>query len=165
MTRLSSYFLPTLKDPPADAEAISHVLMVRAGLVRQLGAGLWTYLPAGWRVHRRIEQILREEMNRIGALEVSMPVMHPRDLWDRTGRSEIPELFRLEDRNALQPVGHGVYQDLRNQTPQPAAADSLQQGFLERSNVDSLSEPDGPVPTYLDLLRVTTETVAAALTP
>ena len=63
MTRLSSYFLPTLKEPPADAEAISHVLMVRAGLVRQLGAGLWTYLPAGWRVHRRIEQILREEMD------------------------------------------------------------------------------------------------------
>ena len=99
MTRLSSYFLPTLKDPPADAEAISHVLMVRAGLVRQLGAGLWTYLPAGWRVHRRIEQILREEMNRIGAGELSMPVLHPRELWDRTGRSAIPELFKLEDRN------------------------------------------------------------------
>ena len=99
MTRLSSYFLPTLKDPPADAEAISHVLMVRAGLIRQLGAGLWTYLPAGWRVHQRIEQILREEMNRIGAGELSMPVMHPRELWDRTGRSAIPELFKLEDRN------------------------------------------------------------------
>ncbi len=99
MTRLSSYFLPTLKEPPADAEAISHVLMVRAGLVRQLGAGLWTYLPAGWRVHRRVEQILREEMDRIGALEMSMPVLHPRELWDRTGRSAIPELFKLEDRN------------------------------------------------------------------
>jgi prolyl-tRNA synthetase len=99
MTRLSSYFLPTLKDPPADAEAISHVLMVRAGLVRQLGAGLWTYLPAGWRVHSRIEQILREEMNRIGAGEMSMPVLHPRELWDLTGRSAIPELFKLEDRN------------------------------------------------------------------
>jgi prolyl-tRNA synthetase len=100
MTRLSSYFLPTLKDPPADAEAISHVLMVRAGLIRQLGAGLWTYLPAGWRVHRRIEDILREEMNRIGAGELSMPVLHPRELWDRTGRSAISELFKLEDRNA-----------------------------------------------------------------
>ena len=99
MTRLSSYFLPTLKEPPADAEAISHVLMVRAGLMRQLGAGLWTYLPAGWRVHRRIEQILREEMNAIGAGEMSMPVLHPRELWDRTGRSAIPELFKLEDRN------------------------------------------------------------------
>ena len=99
MTRLSSYFLPTLKDPPADAEAISHVLMVRAGLVRQLGAGLWTYLPAGWRVHRRVEQIVREEMDAIGALEMSMPVVHPRELWDRTGRSGIPELFKLNDRN------------------------------------------------------------------
>ncbi len=99
MTRLSSYFLPTLKDPPADAEARSHVLMVRAGLIRQLGAGLWTYLPAGWRVHRRIEQVLREEMDRIGAGEMSMPVLHPRELWDRTGRSAIPELFKLEDRN------------------------------------------------------------------
>ena len=99
MTRLSSYFLPMLKDPPADAEAISHILMVRAGLIRQLGAGLWTYLPAGWRVQRRIEQILREEMDRIGAMEMSMPVMHPRELWDRTGRSSIPELFRLDDRN------------------------------------------------------------------
>jgi prolyl-tRNA synthetase len=98
MTRLSSYFLPTLKDPPADAEAISHVLMVRAGLVRQLGTGLWTYLPTGWRVHRRIEQILREEMDRIGAGEMSMPVLQPRELWDRTGRSAIPELFKLEDR-------------------------------------------------------------------
>ena len=99
MSRQSQYFLPMLKDPPADAEAISHVLMVRAGLVRQLGAGLWTYLPAGWRVHRRVEQILREEMNAIGALEMSMPVLHPRELWDRTGRSAIPGLFKLADRN------------------------------------------------------------------
>ena len=67
MTRLSSYFLPTVKEPPADAEAISHVLMVRAGLVRQLGAGMWTFLPAGWRAHRRVEQIIREEMDAIGA--------------------------------------------------------------------------------------------------
>jgi prolyl-tRNA synthetase len=98
MTRLSAYFLPTVKEPPADAEAISHILMVRAGLVRQLGAGMWTYLPAGWRSHRRVEQILREEMNRIGALEMSMPVLQPRELWDRTGRSAIPELFELKDR-------------------------------------------------------------------
>jgi prolyl-tRNA synthetase len=98
MTRLSSYFLPTLKDPPADAEAISHVLSVRAGLVRQLGAGMWTFLPAGRRAHRRIEQILREEMDAIGAQEMLMPVLQPRELWDRTGRSGIPELFKLEDR-------------------------------------------------------------------
>jgi prolyl-tRNA synthetase len=99
MTRLSRYFLPTVKEPPADAEAISHVLMVRAGLVRQLGAGMWSWLPAGWRVHRRIEQILREEMDAIGGQEMLMPVLQPEELWRRTGRAEIPELFRLRDRN------------------------------------------------------------------
>ena len=99
MTRLSRYFLPTVKEPPADAEAISHVLMVRAGLVRQLGAGMWTWLPAGWRVHRKIEQIVREELDAIGALEMLMPVLQPEELWRRTGRAGIPELFRLEDRN------------------------------------------------------------------
>jgi prolyl-tRNA synthetase len=98
MTRLSSYFLPTLKEPPADAEALSHVLMVRAGLVRQLGTGMWTFLPAGWRSHRRVEQILREEMDSIGGREMLMPVLQPRELWDRTGRSGIPELFKLVDR-------------------------------------------------------------------
>jgi prolyl-tRNA synthetase len=99
MPRLSEYFLPTLKEPPADAEALSHVLMVRAGLVRQLGAGMWSFLPAGWRVHRKVEQILREEMDAIGALEVSMPVLQPEELWRRTGRADIPELFKLRDRN------------------------------------------------------------------
>jgi len=98
VTRLSSYFLPTLKDPPADAEALSHVLMVRAGLIRQLGAGMWTFLPAGWRAHRRVERILREEMDAIGGREMLMPVLQPRELWDRTGRSAIPELFKLADR-------------------------------------------------------------------
>src|SRR6266511_3550335 len=99
MTRLSSYFLPTVKEPPAEAEAISHVLMTRAGLVRQLGAGMWTFLPAGWRVHRRVERIIREEMDAIGGQEMLMPVLQPEELWVRTGRSEIPELFRLRDRN------------------------------------------------------------------
>ena len=98
MTRLSDYFLPTLKDPPADAEAISHQLLVRAGMVRQLGAGLWTYLPAGWRVHRKIEAILREEMDAIGAQEMLAPVLQPAENWEKTGRYAIDELFKLEDR-------------------------------------------------------------------
>src|SRR5215210_2780197 len=98
MARLSTYFLPTLKDDPADAEAISHKLMVRAGLVRQLGAGMWTYLPAGWRSHRRVEQIIREEMDRIGGQEMLMPVLQPAEIWKRTGRYEIEELFKLQDR-------------------------------------------------------------------
>ncbi len=98
MSRQSQTFIPTLKDPPADAEAISHKLMVRAGLIRQLGAGLWTYLPAGWRVMRKVEAVLREEMDAIGCQEISMPVMQPAELWKETGRYAIEELFKLEDR-------------------------------------------------------------------
>jgi prolyl-tRNA synthetase len=98
MPRLSSYLLPTEKEAPADAEALSHKLMVRAGLVRQVGAGLWTYLPAGWRVHRKAEQIVREELDAIGAQEMLMPVLTPAELWQRSGRYEIDELFKLKDR-------------------------------------------------------------------
>jgi prolyl-tRNA synthetase len=98
VTRLSQYLLPTEKEPPADAEAISHRLMVRAGLIRQVGAGLWTWLPAGWRVHRRIEQIVREEIDAIGGQEMLMPVLQPADLWRRSGRYDIEELFKLKDR-------------------------------------------------------------------
>ena len=98
MTRLSNYFLPTEKEAPADAEAASHKLMVRAGLVRQLGAGLWTWLPAGWRVHENVSQIVREELDAIGAQEMLMPVINPADLWQRSGRYGIEELFKLQDR-------------------------------------------------------------------
>jgi prolyl-tRNA synthetase len=98
MTRLSQYFLPTVKEAPADAEAVSHRLLVRAGLIRQVGAGLWTYLPAGWRVHRKVEQIIREEMDAIGAGEMLMPVLQPAELWQKTGRYDIDELFKLKDR-------------------------------------------------------------------
>jgi prolyl-tRNA synthetase len=95
---LSRSFIPTLKDAPADAEALSHKLMVRAGLIRQVGAGLWSYLPAGWRVHRKVEAILREEMEGIGCREMLMPVLQPAEAWEKTGRYSIEELFKLEDR-------------------------------------------------------------------
>ncbi len=98
MSRLSQTFLPTLKDAPADAEAISHKLMVRAGLIRQLGAGLWTYLPAGWRAQRKVEAVIREEMEAIGCQEMLMPVLQPAEAWEKTGRYAIDELFKLEDR-------------------------------------------------------------------
>ncbi|HWM64817.1 MAG TPA: proline--tRNA ligase [Solirubrobacterales bacterium] len=98
MTRLSQAFLPTLKDAPSDAEAVSHKLMVRAGLIRQLGAGLWTYLPAGYRSIRKVEAILREEMEGIGCQEMLMPVLQPAENWEKTGRYSIDELFKLEDR-------------------------------------------------------------------
>jgi prolyl-tRNA synthetase len=98
VTRFSQAFIPTLKDPPADAEAISHKLMVRAGLIRQVGAGLWSYLPAGWRVERKIEAVIREEMEAIGCQEMLMPVLMPAENWKKTGRYAIDELFKLEDR-------------------------------------------------------------------
>jgi prolyl-tRNA synthetase len=104
MTRLSEYLLPTEKQPPADAEATSHKLMVRAGLVRQLGAGMWTWLPAGWRVHQRVVQIIREEMDAIGAQEMLMPVLQPAEPWRKTGRIEIEELFKLTDRKGSELV-------------------------------------------------------------
>ena len=104
MTRLSEAFLPTLRDPPADAEAVSHKLMVRAGLIRQLGAGLWTYLPAGWRSIRKVEAVLREEMEAIGCQEMLMPVLQPAENWKKTGRYAIAELFKLEDRRGAEMV-------------------------------------------------------------
>ncbi len=104
MPRLSTYFLPTLRDDPADAEALSHKLMVRAGLIRQLGAGLWTYLPAGYRVIKRAEAIIRSELDAIGGQEMLMPVLQPAENWKRTGRYEISELFKLRDRKDAEHV-------------------------------------------------------------
>jgi prolyl-tRNA synthetase len=100
MPRLSEYLLPTEREPPADAEALSHKLLVRAGLIRQVGAGLWTWMPAGWRTHQRVVQIVREEMNAIGGMEMLMPVLQPAELWKRSGRYEGfgDELFKLKDR-------------------------------------------------------------------
>jgi prolyl-tRNA synthetase len=104
VTRLSRYFLPTTREAPADAEAISHRLIVRAGLARQLSAGLWTFLPAGWRAHRRVEQIVREELDAIGAGEMLMPVLQPAELWKKTGRYDIDEVFKLKDRRGAELV-------------------------------------------------------------
>ena len=98
MPRASKLFIPTLREDPGDAEAASHRLLVRGGFIRQLSAGLWTFLPLGWRVHRRIEQIIREEMDAIGAQEMLMPVLTPPELWEATGRLGIPEIFHLKDR-------------------------------------------------------------------
>ena len=98
IVRASELFLPTLRDDPADAEAVSHKLLVRGGFIRQVSAGLWTFMTLGWRVHRKIEQIIREELDAFGAQEIFMPVLTPAELWEATGRIAIPELFRLKDR-------------------------------------------------------------------
>jgi prolyl-tRNA synthetase len=104
MTRFSRYFLPTEKQPPADAEALSHKLLVRAGMIRQVGSGLWTWMPAGWRVHRKVEQIVREELDAIGSHELLMPVLQPAELWQRSGRYPIVELMKLKDRKGADMV-------------------------------------------------------------
>jgi len=104
MTRLDRYFLPTEKQAPADAEALSHKLLVRAGLARQLGTGMWSWLPAGWRVHENVSQIIREELDAIGAQEMLMPVLNPAEIWQRSGRYSIPELFKLQDRRGSELV-------------------------------------------------------------
>ena len=98
IARASELFLPTLRDAPADAEAVSHKLLVRGGFIRQVSAGLWTFMPLGWRVHQRIVQIIREEMDAIGGQEMLMPVLTPAELWEQTGRIAIPEIFHVADR-------------------------------------------------------------------
>ncbi len=109
IVRASQLFLPTLREPPADAEAASHKLLVRGGFIRQVGAGLWTYLPLGWRVHQKVVQIIREEMDAIGSQEMLCPVLTPAELWETSGRIVIPELFRLQDRGGrafVLPLSH-----------------------------------------------------------
>ena len=96
--RASQLFLPTLREDPGDADAVSHKLLVRGGFIRQVSAGIWTFLPLGWRVHEKVVQIVREEMDAIGGQEMLMPVLTPAELWQKTGRYAIPELFKFEDR-------------------------------------------------------------------
>src|SRR5499426_4550955 len=99
--RLSRYFMPTLREAPADAQIVSHQLMLRAGLIRQEAAGIYAWLPIGLKVLKKIEQVVREEMNRAGAIEILMPTLQLADLWRETGRYDAygPEMLRLKDRH------------------------------------------------------------------
>ena len=116
--KASQTFLATLKEAPADAEIVSHQLMVRAGLIRKLSAGIYNYLPLGLKVIRKVENIIREEMNRAGAVELLMPIVQPAELWQETGRWEKmgPELLRIKDRHErdylIQPTSEEVITDL-----------------------------------------------------
>src|SRR5437763_3917664 len=106
IARASQLYLPTLRDAPADADAVSHKLLVRAGFIRQVSAGLWSFTPLGWRVHRKVEQIIRDEMEAIGAQEWFAPVLTPAELWETTGRLRIPEIFHVENTDYILPLTH-----------------------------------------------------------
>ena len=116
--RASRFFISTLKDAPSDAEIVSHQLMMRAGMIKRLGSGIYTYMPTGLRVIRKVEAIIREEMNKAGAIELLMPLVQPAELWQETGRWEKmgPELMRVKDRHgrefAIQPTSEEVITDV-----------------------------------------------------
>ena len=116
--RASRFFISTLKEAPSDAEIVSHQLMMRAGMIKRLGSGIYTYMPMGLRIIRKVENIIREEMNRAGAIELLMPVVQPAELWQETGRWDKmgPELMRVKDRHgrdyAIQPTSEEVVTDV-----------------------------------------------------
>jgi prolyl-tRNA synthetase len=119
--KASQFFISTLKEAPADAEVVSHQLMMRAGMIKKLGAGIYNYMPMGLRVIRKVEAIVREEMNRAGAIEMAMPVIQPAELWQETGRFEKmgPEMLRIKDRHGrdfvVQPTSEEVITDVIRQ--------------------------------------------------
>jgi prolyl-tRNA synthetase len=119
--KASQFFVSTLRDAPADAEVVSHQLMMRSGMIKKLGAGIYSYMPMGLRVIRKVEAIVREEMNRAGAVELTMPVVQPAELWQETGRFEKmgPELLRIKDRHGrdfvVQPTSEEVITDIARQ--------------------------------------------------
>ncbi|MDD5444688.1 MAG: proline--tRNA ligase, partial [Pseudomonas fluorescens] len=119
--KASQFLISTLKEAPADAEVVSHKLMMRAGMIKKLGAGIYNYMPMGLRVIRKVEAIVREEMNRAGAVELTMPVVQPAELWQETGRFEKmgPELLRIKDRHerdfVIQPTSEEVVTDIARQ--------------------------------------------------
>ncbi|GAB3440783.1 proline--tRNA ligase [Massilia solisilvae] len=116
--RASRFFISTLKEAPSDAEIVSHKLMMRAGMIKRLGSGIYTYMPMGLKVIRKVEAIVREEMNRAGAIELSMPIVQPAELWQETGRWDKmgPEMMRVKDRHgrdyAIQPTSEEVVTDV-----------------------------------------------------
>ena len=119
--KASRFLITTLKEAPADAEVASHRLMTRAGMIRKLAGGIYTYMPMGLRVIRKVEAIVREEMNRAGAIELLMPVIQPAELWQESGRWEKygPELMRIKDRHdrdfIVQPTSEEVITDVARQ--------------------------------------------------
>ena len=119
--KASQFLISTLKEAPADAEIVSHRLMLRAGMIKRLGSGIYTFMPMGLRVVHKVAAIVRQEMNRAGAIELSMPMVQPAELWQETGRFQKmgPELLRLQDRHGrdfvVQPTSEEVVTDIARQ--------------------------------------------------
>src|ERR1700742_2647580 len=119
--KATQFFVSTLKEAPADAEVTSHRLMLRAGMIKKVGTGIYSYMPMGLRVIRKVEAIVREEMNRAGAVELTMPVVQPAELWAESGRFQAygPELMRIKDRHdrdfVIQPTSEEVITDIARQ--------------------------------------------------
>jgi len=119
--RVSQFFIPTLREAPAEAELLSHKLMLRAGLIKKLGSGLYSWLPLGLRVLRKVEQIVREEMNRAGAVELLMPAIQPAELWQESGRWDVfgPQMLKIKDRHEREfcfgPTNEEVITDIARQ--------------------------------------------------
>ena len=140
--KASQFLVTTLKEAPADAEVVSHQLMIRAGMIKKLGAGIYNYMPMGLRVIRKVEAIVREEMDRAGAIELTMPVVQPAELWQETGRfgKMGPELLRIRDRHdrdfVIQPTSEEVVtdiarQELRSYKPLPKNLSQIQTKFRD----------------------------------
>ena len=138
--------MPTLREEPSDTEVISHKLLVRAGMIRKVAGGVYTYLPLAFRVLQKINQIVREEMNRAGGQEVGLPIMQPRELWDQTGRWQLygDEMFRLKDRHqrdfCLGPTHEEVITALVN-----AEVHSYRDLPLRLYQIQNLGTKSGPV--------------------
>ena len=116
--KLSKLFVRTLRDGPSDSELISHKLLIQAGMVHQVSSGVYSYLPLAWRSLRKIEQIIREEMDSAGAQEVKLGLLQPREIWQRSGRDEIygPDMFRLQDRRERQLALPPINEELMTET-------------------------------------------------
>ena len=116
--RFSKYYIKTLKETPKEAEVISHILMMRAGMIKKLASGVYSYLPLGYKALKKVENIVREEMDRAGAQEIFMPVLQPAELWQESGRWSVmgPEMVRLKDRHqrdfVLGPTHEDVVTDI-----------------------------------------------------
>ena len=144
--KASKFLISTFKEAPVDAEIVSHQLMMRAGMIKKLGAGIYNYMPMGLRIIRKVEHIVRSEMDRSGAIEITMPVVQPAELWQETGRFQKmgPELLRVKDRHdrdfVIQPTSEEVVTDML--VKRSKAINNYPRIFIKfRPNLETSADP------------------------